>query len=210
MRYLKSHQVPFNGFAWDHPLRARWREMERHDPIESVYQWWYALLEGLLALVMPPGAIITYFILVPTVVALACGHFKEAVFALPALSVFALLFILLARGWSWEPGRKFNWAMTDIARESAITIEQLAACDAQALHEVAMEALRQKAQKVKELREQLQHAAAAGGRNLNRAADAHKDAREKVTWAYYLFSKYGILPEKPKSEVDRVYKAIYD
>lgn len=42
MKYLKRHEVPFNGFAWDHPLRARWRELGNADPVVSLHPWRYA------------------------------------------------------------------------------------------------------------------------------------------------------------------------
>ena len=32
MRIAKAHQQPYHGFAWDHPLRVRWREMGKLDP----------------------------------------------------------------------------------------------------------------------------------------------------------------------------------
>lgn len=41
MRYLKKHQVPFAGFSWDHPLRARWREMGHPDPAMTSHPWQY-------------------------------------------------------------------------------------------------------------------------------------------------------------------------
>jgi hypothetical protein len=45
MRYLKKHQVPFNGWSWDHPFRVCWRESGNLDPILSLHPWKYAFRE---------------------------------------------------------------------------------------------------------------------------------------------------------------------
>ena len=42
MRTNKVLQQSHNGFAWDHPLRARWREMGNDDPALSRHPAWHA------------------------------------------------------------------------------------------------------------------------------------------------------------------------
>lgn len=130
MRYLKKHQVPFLGFAWNHPLRARWRELDDYDPVVSAHPWLYILKDSWWEPFIP-----VVMLAVPSIVlarVLPSGQPTGVLILWGGLcGLFMLAFILILLGYREVVkacSRKFIAAMNELAGVLRLKPEHLLTC----------------------------------------------------------------------------------
>lgn len=204
MKYLKKHQVSFNGFAWNHPLRVRWREMGNYDPVMSLHHWQYGwksvrwYVAAMLSLVLIMSFVISVFVNDPGF--LWMGIMVWVVFGL-------LVLLNLDRKRLKKVGHVFTTAMNELAEMLGITFEQLVRYDAPMLREVALEALRRDAFRTNELRRRMETYPWTF-KNFDEEIKFYQGSRAKMKEHYEFFVRHGIF-SREKSEADKAYAAAF-
>lgn len=127
MRYLKSHRVPFNGLAWNHWFRDRWRKLGNFDPIVSTHPASFAFREIQFPLLIWTAAWVIGCILQTTVSLMESAGWLlgTAIWMYGAMIGFAVWFS--ERSGCKKAAKKFTVAVNELAEalgESPETLSQ--------------------------------------------------------------------------------------